>query len=280
MSKSKTFGVGLRLGHVFNLNSDGLPMPQDSSEALIGGTLIEGIKTLPITDPAPRRIAHVGEDRVLAQDSLPATDVGSFQVTTSKTNMALDAMLEGGKVRTINSNQYLVGNSDNKGSEPQVMPVFYRQALDADSTSASYGKLRQWEGKLYGSVRLTKTTPAWQEANTDVTYEGTPTKVTFTPWYEQLNETNWGATEAEYINDTSDYQPRWNFGRGDGTLTAFSPTHKPADSSSITVWVAGTQVTPSSVVVNSTNPAFTLSSPPALDAFIAAKIETDEPGNS
>lgn len=280
MSKSKTFGVGLRYGAVFNLNANGLPFPNDSSATLITGTLIEGIKTMPVTDPAPRRITHQGDDRALAQDSLPGTEAGSFQFTTSKTNLALDAMLEGGVVRTINSNQYLLGNSDNKGSEPQVLVMFYRQALDADKTSASYGKLRQWEGRAYPSARITKTTPSYEAENTDITYEGTPTPIKYTHWFEQLTEANWGATEAEYINDTSDYHPRWNFGLGDGTITAFNLTHPPVDASSVTVWVNGTQQTPSSVNTSSTNPAFTLSSAPALSNGIAVKIETNAPGDT
>lgn len=280
MSKSKTFGVGLRSGHVFNLNSDGLPMPADSSATLIGGTLIEGIKTMPVSDPAPRRIAHTGDDIVLAQDSLPSTDIGSFQFTTSKTNMDLDTMLEGGKIRTINSNKYTGGNTNDKGNEPQVLFLAYRQALDGDKNSASYGKLRQWEGRAFPSVRIAKTTPSFEAENTDITYEATPTKVKFTHWYEQFNETNWGFTEAEYINDTSDYHPRWNFGRGDGTLVAFDLTHKPATSTDVTVWVDGTQTTPSSVVVDSSNPAFTLSVAPGVGKMVAVKIETDEPGDS
>ena len=280
MSKSKTFGVGLRYGAVYNLNSDGLPMPNDSSATLIGGTLVEGIKTMPVTDPSPRRITHQGDDRALAQDSLPSLEAGSFQFTTSKTNQDLDAMLEGGKVRTINSNKYTGGNTDNKGSEPQVLFVAYRQALDGDKDSSSYGKLRQWEGRNFPSVRITKLSPSYEAENTDITYEATPTPVKYTHWFEQFTETNWGFTEAEYVNDTSDYHPRWNFGRGDGTLTAFDLTHPPVDDSSVSVWVGGTQTTPSSVNTSSANPAFTLGAAAALDAFIAVKIETSEPGSS
>lgn len=280
MSKAKTFGVGLRTAHVFNLDADGLPMPATASSTLIGGTLVEGIKTLPVTDPSPRRISHTGDDRVLAQDSLPATEAGSFQFTTSKSNMSLDAMLEGGKVRSINGNQYTGGNTDNKGSEPQFLFIGYRQALDGDKSSSSYGKLRQWEGRAYPSSRITKLTPSYEAENTDITYEATPTPVKYSHWFEQFNETNWGFTEAEYINDTSDYQPRWNFGRGNGTLTSFALTHPPVDSDSITVWVDGTQTTPSSVNTNTTNPAFTLGSAAANNKLIAVKIETNAPGDS
>lgn len=277
---SKTFGVGLRHMHIFLLDSSGLPMPADASATLIEGTMVEAVKTMTVNDPDPRRISHSGDDTLLAQDSLPALEAGSFDFTTSKTNLALDAMIEGGKVRTINSNNFRVGNSDNKGSEPQVMLVEYRQALDADPTSGSFGALRQWEARIYPSVRISKKSPSHEAENTDITYNATPTPVVNTPWNELFDETNWGATRGEYIENIIDYQPRWNFGRGDGTLTAFDLTHPPVDSNSLTVWVNGTLTTPSSVNTSSTNPAFTLSSAPAVGNLVAALIETLEPGNS
>jgi hypothetical protein len=279
MSKSKTAGVGIRYGAVYNL-IDGLPLPAVASATPMNGTLIEGIKTNTVSDPAPRRITHFGDDRAYAQDSLPATESGSFNFTTSKSNMDLDAMLEGGQVRTINSNKFLAGNTDNKGSEPQVLLNIYRQALDVDKTSATFGKLRQWEGRLYPSVRITKTTPSYEAENTDITYEATPTPVKYTAWGEQFTEANWGVTEGEYISYVTDYHPRFNFYRGDGTITGFALTHPPVDSNAITVWVDGTATTPSAVNTNSTNPAFTLGSAAGVGKLVTALIETNAPGDN
>lgn len=279
MSKSKTAGVGIRYGAVYNL-IDGLPLPAVASATPMNGTLIEGIKTNTVSDPAPRRITHFGDDRAYAQDSLPATESGSFNFTTSKTNMDLDAMLEGGQVRTINSNKFLAGNTDNKGSEPQVLLNIYRQALDVDKSSATFGKLRQWEGRLYPSVRITKTTPSYEAENTDITYEATPTPVKYTAWGEQFTEANWGVTEGEYISYVTDYQPRFNFYRGDGTIVAFALSHAPVDSNAVTVWIDGTLTSPSSVVTTVANPAFTLGSAAGVGKLVTALIETNAPGDN
>jgi hypothetical protein len=279
MSKTKSAGVGLRYGAIYPLY-DGLPTPNDSQATPVNGTLVEGIKTVTVTDPQPRNITHFGDDRAYMQDQLPSTESGSFTFTASKTNMDLDAMIEGGKIRTINSNKFRAGNTDNKGDEPQVLIVEYRQALDADLNSATFGKLRQWEGRVYPSVRISKQTPSHEAENTDITYNATPTQVKFTAWNEQFTEANWGNTEAEYIEFVTDYQPRFNFWRGDGTITAFQTSHPPQSSTNLTVWVDGTQTTPSAVNVSSTNPAFTLGSAAGLDVLVAALIETDEPGDS
>lgn len=279
MSQSKVSGVGTRYGAVFPLDSSGLPMPATATAVPMQGTLIEAIKGMAVTDPEPQRITHYGDDQPYAQDSLPPTEAGSFSFNTSKTNLDLDAMVEGGKVRTINSNKFIGGNSDNRGSEPQMMVHIYRQALDTDRNSSSFGKLRQWESRIYPSARIAKQTPAFEAQNTDVTYNATPTRVKFAPWFEQFNETNWGFSEAEYITHVTDYQPRINTYRGDGTITAFQLSHPPKTSTEVTVWVDGTQTTPTNVNT-SANPSFTLGSAAGVGKLVFALAETDEPGNN
>ena len=280
MSKAKVAGVGTRYGMVLALNSDGLPLPQDSQATPVQGTLLQGIKAMTVSDPEPRRFTHFGDDQAFAQDSLPAQEAGSFNFNTAVTNLDLNAMLEGGIVRTISSNKMAGGNTNNRGGEPLMMLMIYRQALDTDKTSGSFGKLRQWETRIYPSSRISKQTDAFEAGNTDKSYSATPTQVKYTPWNEQFTEAVWGFTEAEYIEIVTDYHPRINTFRGDGTITAFQLSHPPFDSAQLSVWVDGTLTAPSAVNVSSTNPAFTLGSAAALDKQVFALIETDEPGDS
>ncbi len=280
MSKPKVAGVGARYGSIFNLNSDGLPLPAVASATPLGGTLVQGIKTVTVDDPEPRQITHQGDDQPFAQDSLPAIEAGSFQFTTAVTNLDLNAMLEGGKVRTVNSNKMAGGNTDNRGNEPQVMFMAYRQALDVDKTSVTFGKLRQWEVRVYPSARISRLTDSFEAENVDKSYSAAPTRVKYTPWNEQLTEANWGFTEAEYLEMVTDSQPRPNMYRGDGTLVEFELTHPPVDANAITVWVDGTETAPSAVDVSSTNPAFTMAAAPTVDKLVFALIETNEPGDS
>lgn len=280
MSKTKVSGAGARYGMVMALNSDGLPLPQDASATPVQGTLVQGIKALTVTDPTPRRFTHFGDDDGFAHDSLPPNEAGAYDFTTAVTNLDLNAMVEGGIVRTINSNKMAGGNTNNRGNEPLMMFAAYRQALDVDKTSLTFGKLRQWEMRLYPSSRISKQTDGFESENTDKAYTATPTRVKYTPWNEKLTESIWGFTEAEYIEIITDYHPRINVYRGDGTITAFELSHPPFDSNQLTVWVDGTLTAPSAVNVSSTNPAFTLGAAAAVTKQVFALIETDEPGDT
>lgn len=279
-SKEVVSGVGVRYAVVLPLNSEGLPMPDAASAALSQGTLVQGIKTMSVTDPEIQRIQHYGDDETFAQDTLPAADVGSFAITTAKSNMILDAMVEGNKVRTVNGLNMRAGNTDKKGSSPQLMFAAYRQALDTKKGSSSFGKLRQWNLKIYPSARISTQSQGFEQGATDKTYDATPTKVSSTPWNEVFNEANWGNSNGEFIEITTDYQPRFNYGRGNGTIVAFQLSHPPFSSSHITVWVDGTQTAPSAVDTSATNPAFTLGAAPGVGKQVFVLIETNAPGNS
>lgn len=279
VSKEIISGVGNRYGAVFNLNSDGLPYPAVASATPVEGSLFQGIKTMAVTDPDPQRITHYGDDGPIAQDSLPATEAGSFAITTAKSNMLIDAMVEGNKVRTLSNLNMRGGNSNKKGNEPQVFFYAYRQALDTDKQSSTFGKLRQWQLRLYPSTRLTPSTESFEQTNTDKTYNATPTPVTATPWGESFDEANWGQTSSEYIEITTEYQPRINTYIGDGTITEFALSHAPYDSDHIHVLVNGTTSTPSAVDTSATNPAFTLSGAPGVGQGVFVLIETNAPGN-
>lgn len=280
MSKSKVSGVGTRYGAIFPLDADGLPLPAVSTAVPMQGTLIEGIKGMTVTDPETRNIAHVGEDRVYAQDSLPAITVGTFGFNTSKVDLDLEAMVEGGTVRTINSNKVYGYNTNKAGSEPQMLTHIYRQALDTDKNSSSFGKLRQWESRFIMSSRISNTTGPFEAENPDTTYQGVASPARYAPWFEQFTEANWGFTEAEGLKQVTDYQPRLNMWRGNGTLTSFQLSHAPVTSSELTVWVDGTQTTPSSVNTTVANPAFTLGAAAANNKLVFALIETQNPGSN
>lgn len=281
MAKEIVSGVGARYAVVFALDSStGFPAASQSATPN-QGTLVTGIKAASFNDPEPQRFTHYGNDKPFAQDQLPPAEAGNFTITTAKSNMSLDAALEGNKVVTtsVAGAKMRAVNTNKRGSEQQVMFFTYRQALDTDPTSATFGSLRQWQGKLYPSVRISPSSQPFEQGPTDKTYNATPTPVTSTPWADSFDETEWGATEAEAIDIVTTYQPRLNFYTGNGSRTGFALSHPPVSSSYLTVFVQGTgEVTPSSVNVSSTNPAFTLSSAAGSGSLVVALIETNAPG--
>jgi hypothetical protein len=277
-AKDITSGVGVRHAELFILDTTtGLPSCAFNSGTLIAGTLVEGIKTFNYNNPAPQRFTHYGDDRPLAQDSLPPTTIGDFTITTAKTNLALDAFTEGTKEVTLDTTvKARAGNTNKRGSEPQLFMFVYRQALDTQNGSSTFGKLRQWHSAMIPSTRVINEIQSMNAGITDKSYQGIPTPVTYTPWNQAFDETTWGATQGEYIELTTDYKPQINVGLGNGTLTQFALTKAPIDVAHTHAWVDGTLATVSSVNTSTTSPSMTLSAAPGNNKLILALVEHNQ----
>lgn len=277
-SKDVVSGVGVRKGELFLLDTTtGLPSVVLNSGTLQAATSMQGIKTFDYNDPDPQKFTHYGQDRPFAQDSLPATEVGSFTITTAKNNMVLDTLVDGTTEVTLDGSlKARAGNTNKKGSEPQVMLSVYRQALDTTAGSSTFGKLRQWHLVMVPSTRIISKLSAMNQGITDKSYSGIPTPVTSTPWGQGLTDGVWGATQAEYLELTADYQPVSAAGLGNGTLATFGlPTNAvPVDTAHTHVWVNGTIGTVSAVGTSTTAPTFTLSAAPGLNTLVYAIVET------
>lgn len=272
-------GVGAKYAVFLPNNSDtGLPHPTTSTQTPMVGVVIEGLKSVSVTDPEPQRITHYGDDRPYAQDVLPPTDFMTFQFVTSKNNMVLDGTLDGSKIRTVGTDAYFrAANNDNRGNEPRGMMLVYRQALDTDRTSSTFGKKRLYNSYIWPSVQISRQTPSFEQANTDITYDGTPTNVTAVPWGDALDTTDWGVTEGALLEGTTRYHPRINSWYGNGTIGIWNLSHPPVDSSHIIVW-AGTagSVIPIIAVGTGANPTVTIGTI-AVNTPIFAFIQTNSP---
>lgn len=275
-------GAGTRYAIVAPLGSDGLPNVDTTTAVPVQGTVVEGIQTVSVTSPTPRRVNHRGNDYVFAQDTLPPTEISSFSFNTGKTNMRLDATVSRSKIRTIGNAKFMAGDTDKMGDEPQVFFAVYRQALDTDDTSDTFGQLRQWNMRTFPSTRIVRQAGEFGEAEVATVYDATPTPVKQTSWGENFDETNWGVNRGTFVDGVVNYHPRFNYWLGNGTLASFQLSHPPANANELLVWNAtqATQLSPSSVDLSSTNPAFTLSAAPGLGDKIVALIMTDEPGET
>jgi hypothetical protein len=264
-SREIVSGVGNRFGQVFILDENGLPFQDVANATMYTGMQIEGIKTLANNQPDPQKITHYGDDVPYAQDSLAPTEIESFTITTSKTNLALDAYLVGGLVKNIGNAQFVVGDSDNLGSEPLTCSMFYRQALDTVDGSPTFGKLRQWNGRIYPSGRITPKPTSYEQGATDNTYSAVPTSVTTTPWGEEFDgTTSWGANAGAHIDFTMNYQPRMAVGKGNGTITSWNLPSVPVSASEVLLWIGGSLTVPGSITFTPSAPAVVIS--PAVGA--------------
>jgi hypothetical protein len=277
-ASTKVAGVGVRRGQVFVLDANGLPFAATTNGGtMTAGTRIERLKTVGVTDPEVQRFSHYGDDEPYAQDSLPPTEIESFTFTTSKTNLTLDALIEGTKVRDYTMFQSRAANSDKRGSEPLVAVWSYRQALDVDESSATFGKLRQWEARSWPSTRIAGQTSGFEQGATDKTYQGTPTVVNSNVWGETLTENSDGATKASHFEMIFNNQPIVNVGVGDGTQTTWLTTCTPVDSANLKVFVGGSLTVPGSITYSATVPAFTVATPVPVGTQVLAIIGTTSP---
>lgn len=272
---TKTGGVGSRRAQVYALDTTtGLPMPGTGITTAGTGYFLETFKSLAVSDPAPRRLNHVGGDRVYMQDSLPATEAMTATLTADARDMDFDAYIEGGLVVSVDTNvRARAINTDDKGNEPQVFLSCYRQALDADRNSATFGRLRQYEMVAVPSCRVTAQTQPFGDGLTDKTYEVTPTPVTKTPWGITFGTATWGNRDAQAIEINTQKHPIWNFWRGNTSIGTLTLSHAITGTAYVSFWVGGSLTAPSNLL-NGTAcgvPGIT------ADVQIAALVQTDDP---
>jgi hypothetical protein len=170
-----------------------------------------------------------------------------------------------------------IANSDKKGNEPRVLAFFYRQALDTQKSSSTFGLLRKWNARTYMSARISPITDEYGKDATDKTYQGAPTNASFTPWNEDISPTYWNANQGSHLEQIFDAQPIPHAWRGDGTIANYSLTVPPIDVAHCLVWVDGTVVVPTAVNTSAANPAMTLSVAPGVDKLAFAFIMTNTP---
>jgi hypothetical protein len=270
-------GSGIRYGTVFTLDADtGLPTTTVVAPLMDTGTRIEGIVSTTSNDPQPNRISFRGDDVVFAQDSLPPGEAETFSFQTDKVNFRLNEVLSGNKVVSYGTQMIAQAKNTNRtGAEPQVFALFYRQALDTDAESSTFGRLRQWHWRAYMSTRITEITPEMNADKSASQYEGTPTATKETPWAENFTNATWGAQRAFHIDGVSEGQPIPHIAIGDGTVTGFTLQKSPIDAAAIKVWVNGSLTTPSNVTTGA-NPSFTLGAAPANNAQVFAMVFTND----
>jgi hypothetical protein len=260
--------VGLRHVQILALENDGYPLSTDTSA--YEGVTISGVRALTLEDPEPQQIVHRGDDRIFALDTLPPSEPISGELRTGKVNDAVDAVLTDDASVTVGETKLFGAGTDNRGGENQVALLAYRQTLDSDPSSANFGA-RRWEFRLLPRAYVIPREGGFDENPEERLYTVRPMFITKYPWGVDFDASTEGFTQAQVIRGVSEYKPKLVAWKGDNATVTFSlPTASPAASTDkITVWVNGTETTPSTV----TTTQFTLGSTPSTDAEVVAFYE-------
>ena len=128
------YAVGLKHARVYELNANGVP--NASGTAPYTGYQITGAKAYELSIPDARRIAHVGDDRVLVQDVLPRTEVSSGTLRFASDNHTVYAALTGTNAVTVGESSMIGYGTDKQGTEPTIALLCYQQVKSATKARA------------------------------------------------------------------------------------------------------------------------------------------------
>jgi hypothetical protein len=258
---------GFRQMRGFRLAINGYPDVTHNSGTLAAGTLIPHVTAFTPEAPSTQPIDFYGSDQNYAQDTLPPTTIGQGTFQTESNDFNVAAFFSGAKVVTsAGGNLKVVAGSTNDklGSEPRVMLHVFRQALDTDPASATFGERRQWEGRVYGSARVAVQSQDLAQGKAPKNFTFTPTMTRDTAWGVDFSETTWGVTQATHVTTSTNYQPVLVAGVTDGTLASYALPFAPVDANHVDFWVNGTAVTVTSV----TGASVTFNAAPALGTLV------------
>lgn len=228
----KQYAVGARRAIIFELNSSGSPNVTNTTP--YSGIQMVGAKSIELTIPEAQKKTHVGDDRALQVDYLPATEGISGKLTVSQDDQAIYAILTSTNRVTVGEATLVGLNTSKQGSEPQVGLLTFQQSLDASGT-------RNWRWFLMPKVTLYPH-PAGMNENVAVhEYTISPAVVTAHLWETAFNASTEGFTEAQGLIGQSRYMPSVVAWLAATATTEFAlPAAEPgADTAKMSVWVDG-----------------------------------------
>ena len=247
-------GVGFRNLTVFELDSDGTITA--SSTSAYSGVQVSGVKSLTINAPSPRQIAHTGDDRVFAIDFLPASDVLTAELRTGKVNDTADAIFTNTNSALVGESRFFGVTTNKSGDEAQVCLLAYRQSLDTNPDSSTYGK-RHWEARLFPVATVIPQENSFDENPEERTYTVIPQICTQFPWGVAFTESENGFTEAQMLRVVCEGKPHIDAFLGDGVVVEFTLSNTACSTDKVRVFHNGSDVT-SSVTVTTTSVTFTV----------------------
>lgn len=233
-------GVGFRHAQVLLLDANGIIYTTGTQA--YEGLRISGAKALVINDPEPQQIQHMGDDTIFAVDSLPPTESITGELRAGKQSETLDAMLSDvNAVQVGESVLYPIG-TDRRGDENQVALLAYRQAVDTDPSSTTYGK-RVWQLRLFPRCYVIPRESGFEDTPEDRSYSIRPQFINQYPWGIQLATATENTLRAQGFRGVAEYKPKIVAFVADGTETSFTLPVPAANVSKIKTWIVTTQGT-------------------------------------
>jgi len=170
--------VGARDGVVYELNAYGRPAAPAGGSAY-NGFALKGLKSYNLTIPPARRIVHVGNDGVRAQQLLPPIEAAAAEINIDGTDLDLLAAIMGVTIVEIAEIQMIPHLSDRRGSEPNV-GIMTWQAAVADSGA------QRWRTTIVSNTKMIPRLPGLGPDVIDFVFDLAPNPVDQYLWGSEL----------------------------------------------------------------------------------------------
>jgi hypothetical protein len=233
------------------------------------GLVVFGPKALTVNVTEPRKITHVGQDRPLQIDWLPALEAMDAELTVSATELNIESAVMGVKTETLGTAKLVPLQSSQMGFEPVLGAWFARQTENISG-------LRRWESYVFSASKIIFLPSAMTDGAADLRYKIAPSIASKKLWGDSWSMATNGATTAQvgqFATTGYPYLVAWKSGSSDVTFPF--DTDKPADNAtaaSLGVWVNDTLAASSDY--NKATTGITFHVAPGLDTDNVGKIVT------
>lgn len=259
----KYLGVGLKHARIFALDSSGYPAASGSTA--YAGLELAGPKAFDVTVPAPRRISHTGNDRVLQTDTLPPLEGASAELRAAAGDMDLRAAISSINVFAVGDAKIIGMGTDQQGSEPQFGLLLYQQAVDRVNGGRCY------RGYILPKATIIPNAASMNENPQEFAYAVTPQVVTAHLWGTAFaGSAGEGFDEAQLLEIETEDEPHIETFKASGSEAAYSFSEGPATATGkINVWKNGVLQTSGSHYTPTVNGITFAGSPSANDMIVA-----------
>jgi hypothetical protein len=211
------YSVGFRQARAYALNANGLIYQAVHDEAApYEGIQIPSVKALELTIPDIRRIVHIGDDSIRAEDTLPRIEPTTGSLRVGRNDHDLYALITGTKARTVGEASTIGYATDQQGSEIDLAILGFQQSLDAAA------KTRRYRAYMFPIIRAIPVPGTMDENPAEFTFNLTPQISSKAIWGQAFTVALDGFTEAEFQEGMYTDFPHIVAWQGDNTATKFS----------------------------------------------------------
>jgi hypothetical protein len=167
---------------IYELNANNRPdgSKADGAGAAYTGLELYGFKTYNLTIPPARRIAHIGNDRLLKQQVFPPIEPATGEISVGATNLEIIAALTGATIVNKAGMRILPHMSDLQGAEPNVGMIMYQAAI-AQSGS------QRWRFHMIPNTKAIVREPGAAQEPVDLIFDLAPDPVDKYLWGGDLS---------------------------------------------------------------------------------------------